>query len=46
MDTLGINGDAHDFLRISQHGEYGSSDASYVADHISKLLKTYKGHKV
>lgn len=46
MDTLGINGDAHDFLRISQHGEYGSSDAAYVADHISKLLKTYRGHKV
>lgn len=42
MKTLGIEGDAHDFLRISQHGEYGKQDAIYLADNIFKLLKAYK----
>jgi cysteine desulfurase len=38
MKTLGINSDAHDFLRISQHGEYNGNDANYLADEIFKLI--------
>lgn len=42
MNALGIEGDAHDFLRISQHGNYGKQDAEYLADEIFKLLKGYR----
>jgi cysteine desulfurase len=42
MTTLGIDGDAHDFLRISQQGNYNGNDAVYLADEIFKILKQYK----
>lgn len=42
MKSLGIEGDAHDFLRISQHGYYGKQDAEYLASEIFKLIKGYR----
>jgi len=42
MKTIGQTGDAHDFLRISQHGEYGKQEALFLADQLHNLLKQYK----
>ena len=39
MQALGRKGGAHDFIRISQHGEYGAKDALYVSDAFNKSLK-------
>ena len=42
MMALGMEGDAHDFIRISQHGDYGKSEAEYVSSEIEKLLNIYR----
>lgn len=42
MKTIGQTGEAHDFLRISQHGEYGKQEALILADQLHSLLKQYK----
>ena len=42
MKTIGQAGEAHDFLRISQHGEYGKQEALILADQLHSLLKQYK----
>jgi len=42
MKTIGQTGEAHDFLRISQHGEYGKQEALFLADQLHNLLKQYK----
>ena len=42
MKALGREGGAHDFIRISQHGEYGKTEALYLADIFNKSLKQYR----
>lgn len=42
MNSMGIKCEAHDFLRISQHGNYGKNEAIYVADAIKKLVGIYR----
>ena len=42
MKALGIKAEAHDCLRISQHGDYDISDAEYVSKEIIKSYNTYK----
>lgn len=39
MKTVGIEGEAHDFLRFSQCGNYGKKEALIVINEINKLLK-------
>lgn len=38
VKALGKKGEAHDFMRISQFGEYDERDARYVLDAIDKIL--------
>ncbi len=38
MTVLGRGGGAHDFMRISQYGEYNSNDAKYFLDILDELL--------
>lgn len=38
MEKMGISGSAHDFLRISQWGEYGAKEAKYILDKIIKYI--------
>lgn len=39
MTAIGQDCDAHDYLRISQHGNYSDKEANIVADEIYKYLK-------
>lgn len=43
MKAIGQTGEAHDFLRISQHGEYGKQEALILVNQLRNLLKQYKG---
>lgn len=38
MDALGKEGDAHDFMRISQFGDYGEQEAKYFLQTLEKVL--------
>lgn len=40
ITALGLDCDAHDFLRISQHGNYGKKDAIHIFDRIYKLYNS------
>jgi cysteine desulfurase len=42
MKSLGIMAEAHDCLRISQHGDYDTDDALYVSKEIIRAYNTYK----
>jgi len=42
MQALGRPGGAHDFIRISQHGEYGQKEALMVADAFYKSWQKYR----
>lgn len=39
VEALGREGNMTDFLRISQFGEYGNDEATYVADNLITILK-------
>ena len=39
IKALGRSEDAHDFIRISQHGEYDSTDALYFVDQLNKSIR-------
>lgn len=41
MKALCREGDGHDFMRISQHGEYGKADAAYFLEQFSAVRKKY-----
>jgi len=38
MEKLGISGNAHSFMRISQWGQYGKKEAQFVLDKIRKYI--------
>lgn len=42
MKSLGLPGEGHDFIRISQHGDYGKKEAEYFVNEINKIIKYYK----
>ena len=42
MSALGISGSTSDFIRISQNGEYDSTDAEIVAGEIIESVKKFK----
>ena len=39
MSKLGYDGESHDFMRISQFGEYGADDARVFLDSLKKCLQ-------
>ena len=38
IKALGLDGDGHDFIRISQHGNYGKEEAKFLAKELLALL--------
>jgi hypothetical protein len=39
MQALGREGGAGDFLRFSQHGDYGKAEALFVIDKIKQIIR-------